>query len=57
MTDKINIRKLEANLCESADLRLAGSKQTLKSQLRLLTEAQDRLIPKLKGGEIKVYFF
>ena len=34
--------------------RMFNEKQTLKSQLRLLTEARDRLLPKLMSGEITV---
>ena len=31
-----------------------NERQTLKSQLRLLTKARDRLLPKLMNGEINV---
>ena len=31
-----------------------NERQTLKSQLRLLTEARDRLLPKLRSGEIEI---
>ncbi len=34
--------------------RMFNERQTLKSQLRLLTEARDRLLPKLMSGEIEV---
>ena len=34
--------------------KMFNERQTLKSQLRLLTEARDRLLPKLMSGEITV---
>ena len=34
--------------------KMFNERQTLKSQLRILTEARDRLLPKLKNCEIKV---
>lgn len=34
--------------------KMFNERQTLKSQLRLLTEARDRLLPKLMNGEIAV---
>ena len=34
--------------------KMFNERQTLKSQLRLLTEARDRLLPKLMNGEIEV---
>ena len=39
---------------ESAVLPLYKQTETLQSQLRLLTEARDRLLPKLMSGEIEV---
>ena len=34
--------------------KMFNERQTLKTQLRLLTEARDRLLPKLISGEITV---
>ena len=34
---------------------IQSNKEHLQSQIRLLTEARDRLLPKLMGGEIEVY--
>ena len=39
---------------ESAVLPLYKQTEALQSQLRLLTEARDRLLPKLMSGEIEV---
>ena len=57
MIDGINLNVPNDEILESFNKKvepIQSSRESLQSQLRLLTEARDRLLPKLMGGEITV---
>ena len=57
MIDGINLNVPNDEILESFNKKvepIQSSRESLQSQLRLLTEARDRLLPKLMNGEIKV---
>ncbi len=57
MIDGINLNVPNYEILESFNKKvepIQSSRESLQSQLRLLTEARDRLLPKLMSGEITV---
>lgn len=57
MIDGINLNIPNDEILRSFNKKvepIQSSRESLQSQLRLLTEARDRLLPKLMGGEITV---
>ena len=57
MIDGINLNVPNDEILESFNKKvepIQSSRESLQSQLRLLTEARDRLLPKLMSGEITV---
>ena len=57
MIDSINISLPTKDILDSFNKKvepIQSSRESLQSQLRLLTEARDRLLPKLMSGEIEV---
>ena len=57
MIDGINLNVPNDEILRSFNKKvepIQSSRESLQSQLRLLTEARDRLLPKLMNGEIKV---
>ena len=57
MIDSININLPIKDILDSFNKKvepIQSSRESLQSQLRLLTEARDRLLPKLMSGAIEV---
>lgn len=57
MIDGINLNVPNDEILRSFNKKvepIQSSRESLQSQLRLLTEARDRLLPKLMSGEITI---
>lgn len=55
MIDGIYVNLPDSEILKSFNKKIEpiqSSRESLQSQLRLLTEARDRLLPKLMGGEL-----